>query len=105
MSNYPHNGWGTGAGIAGPFKAMAWTGIMKNEDRDRLIALIRQALKDDPIIQENDNISLTVDRESGEDVLHLLGKTASEDGKARAQEIAEHQSPKGMKIANEIKVE
>jgi hypothetical protein len=105
MSNYPHNTWGTGAGVVGPFKAMAWTGILNDQDRDQLVELIRQALKEDPEIQENDDVSLTVERESGEDVLHLLGHTASEDGKARAQEIAEHQSPKGMKIANEIKVE
>jgi hypothetical protein len=105
MSSYPHNtGPGAGSGPVDPVKASAWTGIIRDEDRDKLVALIKQALKEDPQILDNDEVSVTVKRESGEDVLHLLGSAEMENGKERAKEIAEHNAPNGMKIVNEIKV-
>ncbi len=62
--------------------------------------VIQKAIQEDPEIAREVNISVNVQKEE----IHLIGKVGSGKNKARAQELAEINSQRKMKVVNELVV-
>jgi hypothetical protein len=67
--------------------------------------VIQEAIIQDPIIEDSDNVSVSFDDKGlGKGEIHLIGKVGSEKQKQRAQELAEINSKDRVTVVNEIVV-
>ena len=77
----------------------------RRKERDALQAKLREALVQDPEIQDKANISATITEDREGESVHLLGKLPTAKGKERAEEIVRASVPEGMRVVNEIVVD
>ena len=85
-------------------KAAFVASMRDSGNREALEKKLREALIEDPEIQDATNLSATIEREKGDTVARLLGKVKTELEKARAEELVRNNVPADVEIDNQLTV-